>query len=74
MIRGKNFVRGVARRLRMKGVTQLQGCQLIRRSRLRTRPSAICLRGKLDAERSPFVSDVDAGTAEIVIDLERPPG
>jgi hypothetical protein len=31
------------------------------------------LRGKFDAERSPFVYDVDAGTPEIVIDLDNPP-
>jgi hypothetical protein len=30
-------------------------------------------RGKFDAERSPFVYDVDASTPEIVIDLDQPP-
>jgi hypothetical protein len=32
------------------------------------------LKGKFDAERSPFVFEVDARTLEIVIDLDRPPG
>ena len=32
------------------------------------------LKGKFDAERSPFVYDVDGATTEIVIDLDRPPG
>jgi hypothetical protein len=32
------------------------------------------LKGKFDAERSPFVVDVDANTPEVVIDLDRPPG
>jgi hypothetical protein len=31
------------------------------------------LRGQFDADRSPFVYDVDAGTPELVIDLDRPP-
>jgi hypothetical protein len=31
------------------------------------------LKGRFDAERSPFVFDVDASTPEIVIDLDRPP-
>jgi hypothetical protein len=31
------------------------------------------LKGKFDAERSPFVFDVDGSTGEIVIDLDRPP-
>ena len=31
------------------------------------------LRGKFDAEKSPFVFDVDAKTSEIVIDLDKPP-
>ena len=31
------------------------------------------LRGKFDAEKSPFVFEVDAKTAEIVIDLDNPP-
>jgi len=31
------------------------------------------LGGKYDAERSPFVFDVDANTKEIVIDLDNPP-
>jgi hypothetical protein len=31
------------------------------------------LRGRFDADRSPFVYDVDASTPEIVIDLERAP-
>jgi hypothetical protein len=31
------------------------------------------LRGRFDAENSPFVYDVDAGTPEIVIDLDHPP-
>jgi hypothetical protein len=30
-------------------------------------------RGKFDAEKSPFVFDVDSRTAEIVIDLDKPP-
>lgn len=30
-------------------------------------------RGKYDAEKSPFVFDVDAKTPEIVIDLDNPP-
>jgi hypothetical protein len=31
------------------------------------------LGGRYDAERSPFVFDVDAGTSEIAIDLDNPP-
>jgi hypothetical protein len=31
------------------------------------------LKGKFDAENSPFVFDVDGSTDEIVIDLDRPP-
>ena len=31
------------------------------------------LRGAFDEDRSPFVFDVDSGTPEIVIDLDRPP-
>ena len=31
------------------------------------------LKGKYNADRSPFVYDVDAATKEIVIDLDRPP-
>jgi hypothetical protein len=31
------------------------------------------LGGKFDAERSPFVFDVDAGTRELVLDLDAPP-
>ena len=31
------------------------------------------LRGKFDAENSPFVFDVDSGTGEIIIDLDKPP-
>jgi hypothetical protein len=31
------------------------------------------LKGKFDTERSPFVFEVDAGTGEIVIDLDNPP-
>ena len=31
------------------------------------------LRGKFDAEKSPFVYDVDGATGEIVIDLDSPP-
>jgi hypothetical protein len=31
------------------------------------------LGGQYDAERSPFVFDVDAGTSEIVIDIDNPP-
>jgi len=30
-------------------------------------------RGKFDAEKSPFVFDVDSRTTEIVIDLDNPP-
>jgi hypothetical protein len=29
--------------------------------------------GKFDESRSPFVFDVDSGTSEIVIDLDKPP-
>lgn len=31
------------------------------------------LGGRFDAERSPFVVDVDSGTPEIVVDLDNPP-
>jgi hypothetical protein len=31
------------------------------------------LRGKFDAEKSPFVFEVDSKTSEIVIDLDNPP-
>ena len=31
------------------------------------------LRGRFDAEQSPFVFDVDSRTPELVIDLDRPP-
>jgi hypothetical protein len=31
------------------------------------------LRGKFDAEKSPFVFDVDSKTSEMVIDLDNPP-
>ncbi len=31
-------------------------------------------KGAFDANRSPFVFDVDSGTPEIVIDLDKPPG
>jgi hypothetical protein len=37
----------------------------------RTRKDA--LKGAFDGDRSPFVFDIDAGTPELVIDLDKPP-
>ncbi len=37
------------------------------------RHRADLLKGRFDADRSPFVYDIDAATGEITIDLDRPP-